>query len=60
MLLSFLAVVGIGTMLAHVVLLDEKRIHRQVRIDIEGDESHLGTLLHDFSVVDGIVGRGTP
>ncbi len=54
MFLSFLAIVGIRTMLAHVVLLDEKWIHSGVGIDTEADESHLGTLLHNLSVVDGI------
>ena len=59
-LLFLLTVVGVRTMLAHVMLLDEKRIHRQGRVHRVGDESHFGTLLHDLGVVDGIVGRGAP
>ena len=47
-------------MLAHVVLLDEQGIHGQGGIDAESDEGHLGALLHDFSVIDRVVGRGAP
>ena len=47
-------------MLAHIVLLDEQRIHREVGIHAESYEGHLGTLLHDLSVVDGVVGTGAP
>jgi len=54
MFLSFLAIVGIRTMLAHVVLLDEKWVHSGVGIDTEADESHLGALLHNLGVVDSI------
>ena len=45
MLLSFLSVICVGTVLAHVVLLNQQRIHRQVRINREGNECHLGALL---------------
>ena len=41
-------------MLAHVMLLDEKRVHSGVGIDTEADESHLGALLHNLGVVDSI------
>ena len=58
--LSFLTVISVWPMLAHIVLLDEQWIHGQVRIDAEGDEGHFGTLLHDLGVIYGIVGRGTP
>ena len=51
-----LSVVGVGAMLAHVVLLDEERVHGKSGIHREGDESHLGALLHDLGVVHGIVG----
>ena len=54
MFLSFLSVIGIRTMLAHVVLLDEKWVHSGVGIDSEADESHLGTLLHNLGIIDGI------
>ena len=57
MFLSFLSVVCIRAMLAHVVFLDEQGIHREVGIHREGDEGHLGALLHDLGVVDGIVGE---
>ena len=60
MFLSFLTVVGIGTVLAVVVLLHEQGIHGESGIHAEGDEGHLGALLHDFGVINGIVGRGTP
>ena len=56
MLLSLLAIIGIRTMLAHVVLLDEKWVHSGVGIDTEADESHLGALLHNLGVID-CVGR---
>ena len=60
MLLSFLAVVGVRTMLAHVMFLDEEGIHRQGGVHRESDEGHLGTLLHDLGVVDRVVGRRAP
>ena len=41
-------------MLAHVVLLDEERVHGGVGIDSEANESHLGTLLHYLGVIDGV------
>ena len=47
-------------MLAHVVLLDQKGIHRRLRIDTEGYEGHLGALLHHLGVVDSVIGRGAP
>ena len=54
MFLPFLAIVGIRTMLAHVVLLDEKWVHSGVGIDTEADERHLGALLHNLGVIDCI------
>ena len=54
MFLSFLAIVSIRTMLAHVVLLDEKWIHSGVGIDTEADESHFGALLHNLGAIDCI------
>ena len=60
MLLSFLSVICVGTVLAHVVLLNQQRIHRQVRINREGNECHLGALLHNFGVLYCVVSRGTP
>ena len=56
MFLTFLTIVGVGTVLAVVVLLDEERIHGQVGIDGEGNKRHLGTLLHHLSIVNCIVG----
>ena len=60
MLLTLLAVISVGTVLAREVFLDEKRIHRGVRIDGKRNECHLGHLLHDDSVVNGVVGILTP
>ena len=60
MLLTFLTIVGVRPVLTHVVLLDEEGIHGEGGIDGEGDEGHLGALLHDLCVIDGIVGRGAP
>ena len=56
MFLSLLAVVGVRSVLAHVVLLDEQWIHCEVWVNREGYESHFGTLLHNLSVVHCIVG----
>ena len=56
MFLPFLSVVGVGSVLAVVVLLYEQGIHGEGGIDAEGDEGHLGALFHDLGVVDRIVG----
>ena len=55
-----MSVVGVGAVLAVVVLLDEQGIHRGVGIYRERDEGHLGTLFHDLCVVNRIVGRCAP
>ena len=60
MFLSFLSIIGVWSMLAHVVLFDKQRIHGEVRIHRESYERHLGTLLHHLGIIDGIVGRGSP
>ena len=60
MLLSFLSVICVGTVLAHVVLLNQQRIHRQVRINREGNECHLGALFHNFGVIYCVVWRSSP
>ena len=56
MFLSLLAIIGVGSVLTHVVLLDEQRIHGEVGIHRESHEGHLGALLHHLGVVNGIVG----
>ena len=56
MFLSFLSVIGVRTMLAHVVFLDEEWVHSGVRIDAEADESHFGALLHNLGVIDSVSG----
>ena len=60
MFLTFLSVVGVGTVLAVVVLFNQQRVHRGERIYREGDEGHLGHLLHHLGVVHCIVGRCAP
>ena len=60
MFLSLLAVVGVRSVLAHVVLLDEQWIHCEVWVNREGYESHLGTLLHHLGIIYGIIGRRSP
>ena len=47
-------------MLAAEVFLHEERIHGRVGVDAERDEGHLGDLLHDDGVIDGIVGILAP
>ena len=54
-LLSLLAIVGIRTMFAVIVLLYQEWIHCRKRVDRETDKRHLGTLLHDLCVIYGIV-----
>ena len=60
MLLSLLAIVGIGAMLAHIVLLDEERVHGGVGVHAEADERHLGALFHHLGVIDGISRGSAP
>ena len=60
MLLAFLTIVSVWTMLTHIVLLDEERVHRQVGIDAEGHKGHLGALLHHLGVVHSVVRRRSP
>ena len=60
MLLSFLAIVSIGTVLAAEMLLDEQGVHRTGGIDGQADECHLGHLFHHYGVVDSIVGIFAP
>ena len=43
-------------MLTAVVLLNQKRIHRQTRIHRQGYERHLGALLHHLGVVNSVIG----
>ena len=50
-LLLLLSVISIRAMLAHVMLLYEKRIHCCLRINGERDERHLGALLHHLGIV---------
>ena len=50
MLFLFLAVVGVGAVLAAIVLLNEKRIHCKVRIYRQCHECHLGALFHHLCV----------
>ena len=47
-------------MLTAEVLLHEQGVHRGVGIHAERHKGHLGHLLHDNGVVDGIVGACTP
>ena len=58
--LTFLTIIGVGSMLAHVVFLNEQRIHGQVEVHRECHESHFGALFHHLGVVNGIVGRCAP
>ena len=60
MFLSFLSVICVWTVLAHIVLLDEQWVHREVWVNRESYESHLGTLLHNLCVVNSVVGRCSP
>ena len=56
MFLSLLAIVRVGAVFAHVMLLNQQRVHGEVGINREGYESHLGALLHHLGIVNGIVG----
>ena len=49
-----LTVIRVGAVLAGEVLLDEERIHREVRIDRVGDECHLCYLLGYYSMIDSL------
>ena len=60
LVLLFLAIIGVGTMLATEMLLNEKWVHRSVGIDTEGDKGHLGHLLHHYVIIYGIVGVLAP
>ena len=56
MFLSFLSIVGVGAVLTHVVLLYKQRIHSELGGFLERYRRHLGTLLHNLGIVNGIVG----
>ena len=60
MLLSFLAIIGIGSVLAREVFLNEQGVHRQMGVDVIGHKSHLRHLFHDDGIVNGVVRILTP
>ena len=56
----FLAIVGVGTMLAAEMFFDEQWVHGRARVDREGYEGHLGYLFHHHSVVNCVIGILAP
>ena len=60
MFLSFLTVIRIRAVLPHIVLFDEERIHRGLRIDTVRHERHFCHVFHYCCVVNGVGGRCAP
>ena len=59
-LFLFLSVVGVRSVFTVIMLLDEQRIHCGSGVYHKGHESHFGTLLHHFGIVNGIGRTRTP